>query len=239
MSKTWVYKLNNNETADLRSKLNEDDFQFMKLNHAQFQVRGDGLTASMYNSGKLVVQGKNSEAWCVQYLGAKPMVASDDTSGKLIERAHTTEGANFSHKTSRVGDNLWPDLKPYLRRLLEPTPRIDPFKSSSRTTRAVRAAIQGARPANLTAGLNHNLEIDAIAPSLGAIPPEIDPTALGGHLGRRPGGTTESWFGDRIHRSGTEARHAIQMPRRQDRQAAHGHQQKKACEPTDHHHHPR
>ena len=81
MSKTWVYKLNKNEVADLRGKLNEGDFQFRKLNHAQFQARADGLTASMYNSGKLVVQGKNSEAWCVQYLGGKPIVASDDASG--------------------------------------------------------------------------------------------------------------------------------------------------------------
>ena len=82
MSKTWVYKLNKNEAADLRSKLNEGDFQFRKLNHAQFQVRAEGLTASMYNSGKLVVQGKNSEAWCVQYLGSKPMVANDEAGGR-------------------------------------------------------------------------------------------------------------------------------------------------------------
>jgi ribonuclease HIII len=82
MSKTWVYKLNKDEAADLRSKLSEGDFQFRKLNHAQFQARADGLTASMYNSGKLVVQGKNSEAWCVQYLGAKPMIVSDDAGDK-------------------------------------------------------------------------------------------------------------------------------------------------------------
>jgi ribonuclease HIII len=82
MSKTWVYKLNKNEAADLRGKLSEGDFQFRKLNHAQFQARADGLTASMYNSGKLVVQGKNSEAWCVQYLGARPMATSDDASDK-------------------------------------------------------------------------------------------------------------------------------------------------------------
>jgi len=83
MSKTWVYKLNKNEVADLRSKLNEGDFQFRKLNHAQFQACADGLTVSMYNSGKLVVQGKNSEAWCAQHLGAKPMVASDDAGIKV------------------------------------------------------------------------------------------------------------------------------------------------------------
>jgi ribonuclease HIII len=82
MSKTWVYKLNKSEAADLRSRLNEGDFQFRKLSHAQFQARADGLTASMYNSGKLVVQGKNSEAWCVQYLGARLLVTSDDASDK-------------------------------------------------------------------------------------------------------------------------------------------------------------
>ncbi|HIA39105.1 MAG TPA: ribonuclease HIII [Planctomycetes bacterium] len=72
MSKTWVYKLSTGEAADLREKLNQGNFEFRKLNHAQFQVRADGLTASMYNSGKLVVQGKNAEAWCVQYVGDKP-----------------------------------------------------------------------------------------------------------------------------------------------------------------------
>lgn len=75
MAETFVYKLKPQEAENLRAKLNEGDFEFRRLNHAKFQVRADGLTASMYNSGKLVVQGKNAEAWCVQYIGVKPISA--------------------------------------------------------------------------------------------------------------------------------------------------------------------
>ncbi|MDP6963004.1 MAG: ribonuclease HIII, partial [Planctomycetota bacterium] len=69
MSNTFVYKLTDSQISELRSKLNQGDFEFRKLAHAKFQVRADGLTASMYNSGKLVVQGKNAESWCTQFIG--------------------------------------------------------------------------------------------------------------------------------------------------------------------------
>jgi ribonuclease HIII len=94
MNKTWVYKLSSAESSALREKLNEGHFEFRKLNHALFQVRSEGLTASMYSSGKLVVQGGNAESWCTQYLGDKHVVEDSKNS---------KEG-----KTTRPMSSKWP-----------------------------------------------------------------------------------------------------------------------------------
>ncbi|MBC8369905.1 MAG: ribonuclease HIII [Planctomycetes bacterium] len=82
MSDTLVFKLSATEASQLRSELNCHNFEFRKLNHAQFQVRADGVTASMYNSGKLVVQGREAQAWCIQFLKDKQQQAAPQKASK-------------------------------------------------------------------------------------------------------------------------------------------------------------
>jgi len=58
-----VLKLTDAEIASIRQLLNEERFEFRRLDHAHFQARGDGVVVSAYRSGKVVVQGKNAETF--------------------------------------------------------------------------------------------------------------------------------------------------------------------------------
>jgi ribonuclease HIII len=57
-----VLKLNDDEIASLRKLLNDERFEFRRLDHAHFQARSEGVVVSAYKSGKVVVQGKNADA---------------------------------------------------------------------------------------------------------------------------------------------------------------------------------
>ena len=57
-----VLKLTDAEIASLRQLLNDEQFEFRRLDHAHFQARSDGVVVSAYRSGKVVVQGKNADA---------------------------------------------------------------------------------------------------------------------------------------------------------------------------------
>jgi ribonuclease HIII len=70
-SSTQVFQLTAAAATDLRAALNQAGFEFRTLQHALFQARGEGVVASMYRSGKLVVQGQGADAWHTRYLGAQ------------------------------------------------------------------------------------------------------------------------------------------------------------------------
>lgn len=57
---TTTLKLSPNEIADLRATLNDEQFDFRRLDHAHFQARQPGLVISAYKSGKVVFQGKQA-----------------------------------------------------------------------------------------------------------------------------------------------------------------------------------
>ena len=65
---TQVFKLNLQEKESLEKELRLGDFAWKKVAHAEFQVQSAGLNVILYKSGKLVVQGKNSQLWITQYL---------------------------------------------------------------------------------------------------------------------------------------------------------------------------
>ena len=81
-SSTHVFKLSPGAVQKLRAQLNEAGFEFRSLQHAVFQARGEGVVASMYRSGKLVVQGSGAEAWHTRYLGAQETLAPREAKKK-------------------------------------------------------------------------------------------------------------------------------------------------------------
>lgn len=68
---TFVFTLNPKEGQSLSDALHDAHYEFRTLQHARFQARGEGVVVSLYKSGKLVVQGKDAEAWHARYLGDK------------------------------------------------------------------------------------------------------------------------------------------------------------------------
>jgi ribonuclease HIII len=65
--KTLVLKLSPARAHELRAKLSAGDFEFRQVPYALFSVKGAGVVATLYESGKLVVQGSDPELFVVRY----------------------------------------------------------------------------------------------------------------------------------------------------------------------------
>ena len=66
--KTLVLKVPAGEQEGLRRRLAGGSFDFRSIPHALFSARGEGVTATLYRSGKLVVQGPEPELFAARYL---------------------------------------------------------------------------------------------------------------------------------------------------------------------------
>ncbi len=53
---------------ELKEKLQNKGFKFKPMNHAFWRAQGSGVTVTLYNSGKILVQGKNTESFLNEYL---------------------------------------------------------------------------------------------------------------------------------------------------------------------------
>ncbi len=67
-SATLVFAMDPRGAKVLGDALTAAGFRFGSLAHAQWQARGEGVVASLYNSGKLVVQGPGAEAFRARFL---------------------------------------------------------------------------------------------------------------------------------------------------------------------------
>ena len=63
---TLVLKLLGAQQLRLRERLNAGAYEWRKTPHARFSVKGEGVVATLYNSGKLVIQGADPEAWAAR-----------------------------------------------------------------------------------------------------------------------------------------------------------------------------
>lgn len=82
MSNTLVLKLSPKEQASLKASLERGTFDHRSVPYAAFSVKGEGVTATQYKSGKLVVQGKGTEMFVARYLD-KQVPAAPKPSPKL------------------------------------------------------------------------------------------------------------------------------------------------------------
>lgn len=87
---TVVLELGPAEQEQLEKRIAGGDFETKSVEHARFSVKGEGVVATLYRSGKLVVQGKEIELFAERYLGRSiggtleeegpggPLVGSDE-----------------------------------------------------------------------------------------------------------------------------------------------------------------
>jgi ribonuclease HIII len=59
------------EQGDLRGRLDAGSFEWRTAPHAQFSVKGEGVVATLYNSGKLVVQGATPDEFLARFVAGK------------------------------------------------------------------------------------------------------------------------------------------------------------------------
>jgi ribonuclease HIII len=65
---TLVFELDPRGAKVLGDSLAAAGFRFGPLAHAQWQARGEGVIASLYKSGKLVVQGREADGFSARFL---------------------------------------------------------------------------------------------------------------------------------------------------------------------------
>ncbi len=70
MNATRVHRVEPSRIREIEERLTRAGYQFRRPPaHARFQARGEGVTVTLYLSGKLVVQGRGAELWGERYLG--------------------------------------------------------------------------------------------------------------------------------------------------------------------------
>ncbi len=76
---TLVLKLAAAERQALRERLDAGAFEFRSAPHADFSVKGEGVVATLYTSGKLVIQGAEARTFALRYLqrDAEPGAQAD------------------------------------------------------------------------------------------------------------------------------------------------------------------
>lgn len=86
MQDTIVVRLNAAEGKRLEQRLGAGTFEYRSVPHAVFSARGEGVVATLYRSGKLVVQGADSATFAARYLEQPPPDPSSvETSGSEPE----------------------------------------------------------------------------------------------------------------------------------------------------------
>ena len=96
---TLVLKLSPAEQKELEAKLEGGPFDYRSVPYARFSVKGEGVVATLYTSGKLVVQGGAPELFTQRYLGRgapeAPTKRLVDTDKPLIGADETGKGDYF------------------------------------------------------------------------------------------------------------------------------------------------
>ena len=109
---TLVVKLPPSQRAPLRERLNQGAFEFRSVPHAFFSVKGEGVVATLYKSGKLVVQGADPQTFVARFAeGAKPAPerkksspsASSAAAGPTLPMSRTTVGSDETGKGDYFG----------------------------------------------------------------------------------------------------------------------------------------
>jgi ribonuclease HIII len=125
-----VLKLSPLRGQALKSRLGGGDFEFRPVPHAVFSVKGEGVVATLYVSGKLVVQGADPQAFVLRYVeGAE--VQSDAPINGVAAAAPETETTLIGSDESGKGDYFGPlvvaavRLEPHESRELEGGPVRD------------------------------------------------------------------------------------------------------------------
>lgn len=69
---TFVTKVPRGQFAALRARLSGGSFEYRSVPHAEFSAKGDGVVATLYSSGKFVVQGADPAAFVARWTDLDP-----------------------------------------------------------------------------------------------------------------------------------------------------------------------
>ncbi len=73
MAEVYSSKFNLEQESALKEKLEKDGFSFKSVNHGYWQAQKPNVSATLYLSGKIVVQGKETDDFLNKYLKISPI----------------------------------------------------------------------------------------------------------------------------------------------------------------------
>jgi ribonuclease HIII len=103
---TLVVKVPQPERAALRERLSASTFEFRSVPHALFSVKGEGVVATLYESGKLVVQGADPAFFVERFVGGACQPAPSKSSA--TEPARLPEETAVGSDEAGKGDYFGP-----------------------------------------------------------------------------------------------------------------------------------
>ena len=89
--------------ARLEQELEGGDFERRSVEHARFSVKGQGVIATLYRSGKLVVQGSEVELFRARYLADEAAAAGPAAAGPIEVGTRTLIGSDEAGKGDYFG----------------------------------------------------------------------------------------------------------------------------------------
>ncbi len=93
VQETLVLKVDPARGAELRSRLSQADFDFRPVPHALWSVKGEGVVATLYASGKLVVQGPTPASFVERWI---------ETGGAAVETEPSASSSAAGRAASRT-----------------------------------------------------------------------------------------------------------------------------------------
>jgi ribonuclease HIII len=106
--RTLVLQFPRARAAELKQRLSAGDFDFRPVPYALFSVKGDGVVATFYESGKLVVQGAAPELFVERWIGAAAAVAPKAPSHRELHPPDAGDEAIIGSDECGKGDYFGP-----------------------------------------------------------------------------------------------------------------------------------
>lgn len=152
--RTLVLTLGKAAADALAARLEGADFEWRSPPHSRFQVRGDGVVATLYTSGKLVVQGAGVDAFELRFLDGTGTPAAPRASASAAQAAATStdDVPTLGSDETGKGDYFGPlvvaavRLEPDQARDLAAAGVMDSKRVSDVQARRLGAAIAGQLP---------------------------------------------------------------------------------------------
>ena len=103
---TVVVRVPRSEFTSLKGRLEAGPFEWRRVPHAAFSVKGEGTVATLYNSGKFVVQSGDPQGFLAKWTGYD-LPGQDVAPAGVDEVARTDEPTVGSDETGK-GDYFGP-----------------------------------------------------------------------------------------------------------------------------------
>lgn len=103
---TRVFELTKAQAEGLRKSLQESlasDVEWRHVPHARFSLKAEGVVLTCYQSGKLVLQGRDLDGFCARFLSGLNSIEKKQRSEQGLELQHPTIGSDEAGKGDYFG----------------------------------------------------------------------------------------------------------------------------------------